>query len=195
MSTIDRIMETVRVRVPGALDQMIKHELFAVFDEFFDNTNIWKEEFDFTTVASRTEYEITPDDHAQVLRLMGVTKDTIPIKASLKTEPSLILLATEPQAGWGMTATVALTVLDPVDADELPQVPDWIIVKYWRGIADGVIAKLLSQPAKPYTNINLATYHQQRFRQAMAKAKAEANSENLYGGQRWAFPQNFATGR
>lgn len=196
MTHFNRVLSTIQMRAPGAIDPVIKHELYSVMDEFLEGSNIWQIEHVEPTVAGQLEYPLTLVEQAAVARLMRVVNsDDIPITATLQGNPSTLLLRTAPDTVYNMTVVLALTVTEPEDGDGYPEVPDWIVDKYWRGIADGALARLMSQPAKPYTNTTLAAYHGQRFRQAIAKAKYEANNENLYNGQRWRFPQNFATGR
>lgn len=184
------------MRLVGAIDAVMIHELFAVLDEFFQDSNIWQEEVVVTTTADEQDYEIIiATASATVTRLMAAIHNDGKIKADMRNELGVLHLQDPWNAGSEITVCVALTVLEPTDADDLPVVPEWILTKYWRGILDGLLARMESQPSKPYTNTTLATYHGRSFKRTVSRARAEANSAHLYGGQRWQFPQNFATGR
>ena len=52
----DRLMQTLRVYVPGVTDEMIELELFNMMDEFFRRTSAWRFESDIEMVEDITEY-------------------------------------------------------------------------------------------------------------------------------------------
>jgi hypothetical protein len=65
---------------------------------------------------------------------------------------------------------VALTVVDPVDAnDALPDFPDWFFIHYKQEITDGVLSRMMSQPAKPYFSREGFMYHGRKFRNVRDK--------------------------
>ena len=91
-------------------------------------------------------------------------------------------------------ATLALSVADPVDGRGLPtEMPDWIIEKYFDYIAQGVSAKLMISPNKPYSSPKLAEYNMRKFHEGVGLARTENRHMFAYSGQRWIFPQNFGT--
>ena len=59
-------------------------------------------------------------------------------------------------------------------------------------VLSGLLGRMMSQPAKPYTNMQLSVYHMRRFRDGIARAKVEAMHQNVYRAQSWRFPQTFA---
>jgi hypothetical protein len=195
-SALERIMKNARVHLPGALDSAIQLELFNVLDEFLKTSQIWREEVSFTVRPDRLTYDVESEDEtALVVDLLEVkNSDGIPVRATMPV-PEELTLGNLPQEVTTYTATVSLTVSDPVTTDNYPRCPEWILTRHTQGIVDGIIARLMSQPAKPYTSERLATYHLRRFRDAMAVARVQANHANLHDGQAWTFPQNFATGR
>jgi hypothetical protein len=68
-----------------------------------------------------------------------------------------------------------------------------VIEKYQDYVASGVLSRLTTQPGKPYSNQKLAVYHGRHFMEGVALAKKEARQGHVFGGQRWAFPQTFAS--
>lgn len=190
---LDRIMRGARTRLPGSLNDAIKEELFLVLDEFLQRSTIWQEEITFKVTPDDTEYVVVPAA-GTIIRLLYVTNsDETPVRATMQ-EPFTIVLKEEPNADT-FTAKVALTVVDPTTRDYLPEVPEWILVKYHGIILDGVIGRMMTQPAKPYTTERHAVYHTRRFRNGIVAATAEAKRKNVYGAQSWNFPQQFAVRR
>jgi hypothetical protein len=91
------------------------------------------------------------------------------------------------------TATVALSIDDPVQKDGYPEFPAWILEKYGVGLLDGVVGRMMLQPAKPYTNPQLGAAHLNAFHRTVSTAGTESVHRNVHNAQAWVFPQNFAT--
>ncbi len=190
---LTRLMNNVRLHAPGALDDTFKLELFNALNDFCTDSKIWQEDIDFETVADQREYTIVENEAATMITLMSVVNsDDIPVAATMKT-PAVISLQTLPSEAHTLTARVALTVVDPVDTNDYPYMPEWLLKKYYATILEGVVGLMMAQPAKPYTNERMAIYHTRKFRSGIAVARAEVRHQNLYGGQTWRFP-SFAKG-
>ena len=197
---LNRFMNDVRMRLPGALDDAIKWELFYALDEFCKETNAWQERIILPVMPNVFEYEIEPEENrARIIRLLSVTlgsglDESLVYDATLP-EPELLVLHRDPgEVPEGSEHTynvlVALTVIDPVDAiDTLPDFPDWFFVNYKQEITDGVLSRMMSQPAKPYFSREGFLYHGKRFRNGMSRARVAVNHQNVYGAQRWRFPR------
>lgn len=189
---LNRLMDNLRIRLPGAIDGTIQNELFAALDEFFGRSNAWTEDIEFDVTAGVTDYTITPTGVAAVNRLMGVVdQNELPVAVTMQI-PGEIKLVYEPTVAGTYTAQVALTIADPTTRDGYPVLPDWVMHKYGNDILDGVLGRMMSQIAKPYTNERMAIYHTRRFAGAVSQAKVEAQHRNVYRGQNWRFPQTFA---
>lgn len=67
-------------------------------------------------------------------------------------------------------------------------VPDWMWDMYFENWLDGVLARLMSMPAKPWSNPTLAQYHGRRFRNAISFRKQEARRGFVYDVPAWQFP-------
>jgi len=192
---LNRLMDNLRIRLPGATDEALKLEYFSAMDQFFSATNIWTEDIDFEVTNDNKTYYVTPSGVANIQRLMGVVNsDGVPVAALMKT-PGEITLVNYPNQADTYTLQLALSVKDPVTRDGYPEFPDWILEKYGVDLIDGVLGRMMSQIAKPYSNERMAIYHMRRFQNTMAVAKVEAQHRNVYRGQSWRFPQNFARRR
>lgn len=192
---LDRMMNLIRSRAPGATDTLIKDELYDALDEFFMDSNIWKETIPVTTVAGEDTYQLGSAEAGQIHRLMWVLDgNDIQVSATME-EPGVLVLATEPNSVQTLNATVTLTVTDPTTTDRFPIVPDWIADRWANHWKDGVLARLMSMPNKPFTNTQLAVYHAKKFSDTVGFARSEAQRMNTYKTQAWRFPQSFAVRR
>lgn len=68
----DRLMATLRARIPGATDAMLDLELINVIDEFFRRTNAWRYEDDIDLEENVLSYSITPPENAVMVRVMAM---------------------------------------------------------------------------------------------------------------------------
>lgn len=187
-NAILRLMDNLRIKLPAALDGVIQLELYNALDEFFRDTQTWVEDVPFVTEADVLEYELTPTGHARIHQLVGVTDaDNLTIGATMAT-PGLVTLMTPYTAGNTLTAWLSLTPTDPVTRQGYPVVPDWLLERYRDTIEAGVMSKMMSQAAKPYSSERLAIYHMRRFRSGIAIARTDAMRQNAYRGQAWRFP-------
>lgn len=195
---VNRLMDNLRIKLPGALDGVLQLELFNVLDEFLKTTCAWQEEIPFTTKAGETEYFVTAVGPSQIVRLMWVRNDGDERDLYVETAmpvPGTLRLRHAPDEAVPMTACVACTVSDPATREGYPYLPDWILAKWMDDVMDGVLARMMGQIAKPYSSERMAVYHARRFGNAMQRARAEVLHDNVYGGQRWTFPRGFASGR
>lgn len=184
---IDRLMDNARIHLPSAIDPAIQREVFNTLDEFLRISLVWKEDIDVDVTTDSQEYDVIPSSGQAVQLIELVNGDGIPVAGTME-EPEVLILSTLPSEETTLTATLGLTVVDPVRTNGDPDLPDWILVKYFLGVLDGVIGRMMAQPAKPYSNERLSIYHLRRFRDAIAQARVDARRANLYGAQRWRFP-------
>jgi hypothetical protein len=194
-SDIQRLMNNLRVSLPGAIDSAMQLEIFNVMNDFFQSTKAWQEDIPFTTVVARTSYDIVPASVSQIDSLMVVLDpNSFPVDAAMQI-PGTVTLRVSPTVVQQLVATVALTITDPVDRDNYPVFPQWLLSKHNDTIKSGVLARMMAQPAKPYTNAALATFHQRNFDGGCSKARIEARRKNTFGTQTWRFPSSFGVRR
>lgn len=192
-SPFDRIMDTIRPHLPGAVDNAIRQELFLVCDEFFKRSDAWREEIPFVLQAGKKTAEVMPFA-GRIERLLFVKNtDGLGVRGATmpNTTDGLIAMPYAAQDNVNYSATVSLTVSDPVTRDAYPIIPYDIVQKFTAEFKDGILAAMMAQPSKPYTNITMAQVYMIKFRSGAARAKNATNTENTEGSQRWAFPQTF----
>lgn len=187
-------MNNARVYLPGVLDTGLELELFNVFDEFLQKSKFWQEDINYTTILNTTSYALTGTQPGAMTDLMtNVNANGAYIAASMGTLATLDLVASPTQVEV-LTATVAYTVFDPADVNGYPQIPADMLHKYGVGILAGLIGRMMTQPAKPWTNQQLGIFNIRKFNGTVAQARADVRHENIYDGQTWRYP-NFARGR
>lgn len=194
--TTDRLIKNARTSLPGALDNVILLELFNVLDDFFRNSRIWAEDIPFSVTASDpvgTVYYIEPESVSSIVALMHVRDENNFYTKALMEIPGEVTFVLPPGNSVTYTANVALSILDPVQRDGYPEFPAWVLEKYGVGILDGLLGRMMAQPAKPYTNAKLADVRLKLFRQTTSIASTESLHRNVQGGQSWTYPQQFAT--
>lgn len=197
-----RLMDQARVRLPGAVDAAILMELFSALKDFFIDSNLWRERIDFTaqpvlpgqTHASNPEaftYDVVPVE-GSIVRLGAVTDaGGRPVRATME-RPGCIVLSLPVTSPEPLTAHVVLTVSDPTTRDDYPQFPMWILNRYFTIILDGVLGRMMSQIAKPYSSPAIAMAHLRNFKRGTSAARVDVQRQNVYAAQPWRFPRGFA---
>lgn len=80
-SEADRLLATLRLRLPGTTDAALKLELFNTADEFFRKSNAWRYEADVQLTEGATQYPIFPPGGTSLVRVLGVTHRGVPVAA------------------------------------------------------------------------------------------------------------------
>jgi hypothetical protein len=188
---VARLYNNARVHLPGALDSMLQLEFFNVLNDFFQKSNVWKTDIPVPVVVGTSTYTLAPVTSASINRLMAfVNSANFDVRATMAT-PGTLILNTIPSQADASVATVSLTVDDPLDTDGNPIFPAWVLNKHGTGILEGLVGRMMAQPAKPYSSAQGAVLHTKAFNGAVSQAKFEALHANLNNGQAWRFPQTF----
>lgn len=198
---VNRLMDHVRIKCPGVLDGVAHMEIFSTLDEFFMKTNIWTDDIAFKvlhTMQRGDQIDIVPDE-GLINRLLWVWNGDKAQRRVTMPIPGTLEFAAPVDADGVWSARVALTVTDPVAKsgalEGMPRAPAWVLKKYHEGLLSGVLFRLMSQVAKPYSNPRMALLHNRIYKNAESAAVSEGRHQNLMGGQTWRYPQGFATRR
>jgi hypothetical protein len=119
---------------------------------------------------------------------------SVPISAVLLnagTSSPIMRIKTNPQIPQYWIATLALNISDPVNNEGLPNVPDWILAKYYDYLCSGVKSRLMLTPGKGYSSQQGAAFHGRKFNEGVGLARTETRAMFTYSGQRWTFPQGW----
>jgi hypothetical protein len=199
-ATQNRLFDSAKIRLPGALDAAVWLEYFLVCEEFLRETNAWKELIEFTATPATLTYIEAPEQYtfpltlptgSQAVSLFTVVDSSERVQKATMDIPGEIVLETPPAESTTLYAYVSLTVGEPTDLERLPQIPDWIEERHWPALLDGLLYRMMSQMGKPYTNTQMALMHGRRYNSRRSQARVEALRQNLYGAQTWSFPQSF----
>lgn len=197
VADLNRLMDNARVRLPGALDGAIQLEIYNVLNDFLQRTSIWTEDVNFAVVSTLVAGDTIPiaASAGTINQLMAV-KDSSGFQRNMgMAVPGTLEIIDVPSTAETWTATVALTCGDPLTSAGNPVIPDWILTKYHSGILSGVLGRMFSQAAKPYSSDKLSILHTREFNAVAAQGNADASHKNVYRGQAWRFPQAFSVGR
>jgi len=187
-SPFDRIMNTARMRLPGAVDDAMRQELFEVCLDFFRDAAIWQDDIEFVLLAGGIRAEVFPQA-GRILKIMEVKADGRKC-FGFRMDDEGVIVAPHPFSKTIVyTATFMMTVTDPVTRDAFPIIPLEIVGRHHNVFLEGLLAKMMSHPSKPYTNIQMAAYHQNRFKGSISRARNEKHTGNAMGAQRWTFPR------
>ena len=72
MDLMDRLIATLRMRIPGVTEQALNLELFNTIDEFFRQTNAWRWASSVPLDAGMQTYPIFPPSGSDMVQVMGV---------------------------------------------------------------------------------------------------------------------------
>lgn len=189
-SAIERLLNNATVNLPGVLPAAIQLEFFNVMDEFCQKSHAWREDIYLDLEIGETEYEIYSEERGAIISLLSFNSETGTPNAATMSVPGRIILGTAPSEIYTCIAKVAVTVVPT--GSEYPTFPDWLWNSYSSGLIDGVLGRMMAQMAKPYSNERMSVYHLRLFNNVIARARSEADHQNLKGGQKWRFPQSFA---
>lgn len=76
---MDRILATLKTRLPGATDDMLALELFNVLDRFFRRSNVWRFQSETTLTEGVTRYDLFPPADTDLVRVMWARQGDNPI--------------------------------------------------------------------------------------------------------------------
>jgi hypothetical protein len=185
---LQRIVNNAQVHLPGAIEAVFKQELYNVCDEFFKTTNAWQELVPFTTIQDKRVYEVVPTVGIFV-RLMEVKDGEDFPRAAVMDQDMFVVLRDSPTGGSNYMAALAVTCVDPTKRDGWPEVPVELLSKYYDAMTEGLLGRMMLQPAKPYSNPEIGTLHQRRFHNIMAIARTDVLHASTYNVQNWRFPR------
>ena len=201
----DRLYADIKLSIPGAIDTVIYHALWSTIDDFLVETNVWVEEIPVSVQPNVYQYTITPAGKGGIIRLLMVydpanaAPDKRWTQQSIQFQPpDQIIVPYSPSTLTTWMAAVSKRIIDPPLSATLPMPTTdnnivWIFDRYRDGLVSGALGKLFMQPSKPYTNPQLAGFHRQQYTSARSRARTDVLHANVYGGQRWLYPQGYAT--
>jgi hypothetical protein len=184
-----QLMGQASVSLAGVSDTELRVQLFDVLQRFFDESNCWQESIRFTVIPDTLDYPLKPLS-GRILRLWGVLDQLAVPQQAIMPELGILRFIYPYTDTQQMLAIVVKTVTDPLSCYP-PGVPSWLLPTHYLTLLSGLLGNIMLQPGQSYTNIPLANYHIQKFRDGIAHARVAMAKANTVGAQNWAFPQQF----
>lgn len=78
----DRLLQSIKINVPGPTDAMIQLQLFNVLDEFMRRTSIWQQESPIDLVVGQPDYPIPTPPNATVVRVLWTSHNDMPVPSA-----------------------------------------------------------------------------------------------------------------
>jgi hypothetical protein len=195
---VQRLINNAMLHLPGSTLAVMQVELYNVMTQFFQGSNVWNEDIPLTIPGQQpvgTVYLLAPQQPAAIDKLLWIyTKSTDPkgLRGSqvggAMVVPGELTLNNQPSSALDIIVTVALTVQDPMDRDGYVQFPAWVLQKYSDILQSGLIGRMMAQPVKPYTNMQLSVFHMRKFASGVSQARIDWTRNNTYRQQAWRFP-------
>lgn len=189
MSTVARLMDNMRVRLPGALDGVIELELYNAIVEMCQRTHFYRKAISVTLVAGQKFYDVTNADYTVLVALQAAHPTFDPGNIVFEVEDEQISFVNAPTSAHVaqpliLEASVQPKEGAPVDPDAW--LPPNLFSMAYPVLIEGVLHRMMMQLAKPYSNPKLAQYHGQRFRNLMSEYR---NSAAYPEYKSWSFPK------
>ena len=188
-ASIQRIIDRARFELPGATDATINLALFDAFDEWCRRTDANRKDINVALTAGTTVYSIVQANQ-DVLRVWDMKHNNSIVDADVDVIAGTITLRQSPTAADAATPLVVTISMSPKAGVDDPD--DWMVESLWARHAtvmiDGIIAKMASQIAKPYSNQTKAVFHGRRFHNGVAASKYQSGVNYLSEGRAWNFP-------
>ena len=200
-----RLYEDIKIQIPGVLDAVQAQVTFSLFKDFCDKTNLWQEDVPIPVYPGIMTYPFLIPGKGAPNRLLLMYDPSYEnnhrhwVQGNVQMSmPGVITIAYSPSEATTWHAIIAKAPVDPVSADRYPEIDtpyQWIIDKYRDALTYGILGRLQAMPGKPYSNSKAARDNTLYYNSERSKARVDGLHANVFGGQRWVFPQNFASVR
>lgn len=192
-----RLLEDLKMEVPGALQSGYLAAVFMAMDDLLDFSNLWYEDINFTLVVGQRSYTLTPPVQGRIVRLQVLYNPSVSTQPNLMWAdraqlilPNQIMIATTPSTPVLYTARVSKK-LATVDADGAPDAPDWMVQRYRDQLKVGAMSLLFAQKNRPWGDPQQAVFRGQQFVAYKTTARIDALKSNVAGQTNWAYPHTY----
>lgn len=192
MSTtkVETLIPLVRVEVPECPDILVQNAILRAAIEFCEKSTFWRETIDELHVSANVaEYDIETPSGATMSEIIWATYDDNPLTAKTESQilaytsgapsyyallnPRVIKIAPTP-TGAGIVRLRAALKPKPTATS----IRDYVYDEWSEAFYHGALERLFMMPGKPWSNPELALFHQQQFTNAVEDALNIANSSN-----------------
>lgn len=189
----DRIMDELRMELPGAKDAQIQLILGSVVDEMCRTADIYPASIEILLVAGTNTYVGISPTGQNIVRIYNLDHGTIDTGgATYDVYSDTLSLATVPTSADTGELLVALASVTPRLA--VQTWTNWLTTELWelhyQALIDGTCGRMMLQLAKPYSNPAMGRVRRQSFRNRMALARSQTVSGAAPDAQMWSFPRH-----
>ena len=191
MAYYQRLLNEVIAHCPGIQNDVFSLALWNALDEACREGWIIVETVEVTLTEDDLTYNLVSGFTGfKVFHVLRVTHDKFTEDDYYILGDELIFeeLPTAEQAADPMYVTVALTITD--DATLSTVLADDMWTRIYKLLLHNTLANIMAQPAKPYTNISLATYHRRCFNSLLAQERHYVRTAGSPDKQLWTFPRH-----
>lgn len=185
---LERLYDNVQSTVPAVLLPVVKMVAWNTIEDFYWRSTWRREWLDWSMPDKVVCIDFNPFDEnwvvCWILEVCGLSHYVV-------RPPALLVDAQRPPV-TGERKGQVLVALKPVSLDT--EFDPYLFSVWFETIFDGVLHRLYTQPAKPYSSPPLAQFHGQRYRSGVQRARIVAGKEYTNGPGRWGYPY-FAQGR
>lgn len=190
MALTDRLFDNLRVALPGAVDNAIKLELYNTLDDFCRDAFVWRETIEVPLQEGLDTYPVTPEG-TEIVRVYNIDHPTFDVGGA-SYEFGQILFANAPTVAdvaspAFLTAALTPALTQGADPENMLPMDMWSL--WHRPLLAGTKARMMGQPAKPYSNPQMAVVWHREYVQQKAIAKRHADTGGQPGAQLWRFPR------
>jgi hypothetical protein len=190
MANSDRLVNELQIKLVGSTLNMIRLEVWNMLDDFCREGLAWRETISVTPVVDQLDYVITPAG-TEIVRVYSVDHDTLDL-TGVVYEFGTLSLQTAPTADdiaqpLYVATSLAPAITQGADIENMVPVDMWS--KFHRTFVKGVLGLAMAQPAKPYSNPQLAAFYWRGYLSDRAVARREAETGGYRGAQLWSFPR------
>jgi len=206
-------MQDITPWCPGVHRTVMKRQLILAAREFFEQSWAWRQEQGpISLITNQQTYMLSPfNSTTDVVGVVGAWVNGNPLNPLANQPPPSQNgqpFSDTPGGFWCPRPDIVavypipnitsvpqnLTVLCALRPKlSVTQVPKIAVTDFYEAILNGVLYRLLNQPAKPYSNPALAAYFETRFRKDIGVYAGKAK-KGFAGGASWHFPY-FGNGR
>ena len=172
-------------RLPGAAEEIVKHETFAALRELCEDGYAWVETIGPLS-AGKDNPNIYLDPQFQNTRVGYILWADIPsaFHGYMLEDPGHIVLTPTPEKDYSAKFKFAVTL---VPMEERTQFPDYFW-SHWRdAVIDGVCYRMMTMPSKPYTDKAMGLMHGRKFRNHVKRCRTIAKSR-FSNTANWRYP-------
>jgi len=156
---------------PGVQDPVVHQLERETLLEFCQESEVWRVKVETVTVADQAAYPLTLPYQTSLLKVLSFTVGGLVATVEPLTPPATtITLSTAPSEGGA--AVVAWVVVIPDDTRTTA--PGWLLKRFGRGIAAGVLAKLKRMEKRPWSAPSEAPEHAETYQEAVVAARIES---------------------